>query len=540
MDHYKQKDNTEIEQYEMAIYLKLPPSCTIDSPIVRNQEEQLAQFLQEHGIAEKGRLYADTDWQAQPEWEHLIEDVRSGKISCIAVTEFSRFGRDYLERDHYLSSIFPKLGIRFLSMAEDYDSNRPEDAKKLYHPIEKEWKEDLAKKLSERIRAAKKEQAKRGEVVLSRAPYGYKRTEDRRNLVVDKAVADYVRAIFQWTMLGAGKQEIARRMNLLKIATPGQYLEYGTPKVDPSETKWTAGTIQKILQNPCYTGDIVTGRIGQSEEKGRKQYQTAQDTWLIQKDKHTPLISRDDYEALTKQEKKTALRIKSWRKKHEDEYKKYPDLFPGLVFCAQCGKRMHYVHYNHDPEHRSITGARYQCGSAHVSLACANNRVDGNRIKIAVLDKLREVSEELAQQQEQNKIRFETERAELNTVLRTCEKELHKEESLFLQLCTQIEQAETVQNMEAKHSFLCDRERLIHEIQNTKKQLEMTEQSLRSSRQNQNRYEHEVCSILQHAAAQSFDSEWVSTYIKRIDVSSGGTDIKVTFQYPKSEVRDYD
>lgn len=46
----------------------------------------------------------------RPAWNHLMDDVRTGKIQCIVVRDLSRFGRDYVETGSYLEKIFPALG----------------------------------------------------------------------------------------------------------------------------------------------------------------------------------------------------------------------------------------------------------------------------------------------------------------------------------------------------------------------------------------------------------------------------------------------
>ena len=41
----------------------------------------------------------------RPDFERLMEDVRSGKIDCIVVKDLSRFGRNYKETGNYLEQI---------------------------------------------------------------------------------------------------------------------------------------------------------------------------------------------------------------------------------------------------------------------------------------------------------------------------------------------------------------------------------------------------------------------------------------------------
>ena len=43
----------------------------------------------------------------RPGFERMMNDVREGKINCILVKDFSRFGRNYIETGNYLEKILP-------------------------------------------------------------------------------------------------------------------------------------------------------------------------------------------------------------------------------------------------------------------------------------------------------------------------------------------------------------------------------------------------------------------------------------------------
>ncbi len=60
----------------------------------------------------------------RPDFMRMIDLARKGEIGCIVVKDLSRFGRDYLEVGDYLEHIFPFLGIRFISINDQYDSDR--------------------------------------------------------------------------------------------------------------------------------------------------------------------------------------------------------------------------------------------------------------------------------------------------------------------------------------------------------------------------------------------------------------------------------
>ena len=102
-----------------------------------------------------------------------MDDARRGEIGCIIVKDFSRFGRDHLETGNYLERIFPLLGIRFISVNDQFDS---EDCMgmtggmsvALKNIINSMYSRDLSKK----VKSATRTRAARGEYVGSFAPYG--------------------------------------------------------------------------------------------------------------------------------------------------------------------------------------------------------------------------------------------------------------------------------------------------------------------------------------------------------------------------------
>lgn len=73
-----------------------------------------------------------------------------------------------------------------------------------------------------------------------------------KNLINDAYCRD-ISIKIQWTLLGVNKREIADRLNLLGVATPGQKEKRKIARVPLEETKWNGGTVRKILENPTYS-----------------------------------------------------------------------------------------------------------------------------------------------------------------------------------------------------------------------------------------------------------------------------------------------
>ena len=68
--------------------------------------------------------YSGTMFNNRAEFQRLIQDAELGRFECIIVKDFSRFGRDYLEVGNYLEFVFPAMGMRFISVNDNYDSDR--------------------------------------------------------------------------------------------------------------------------------------------------------------------------------------------------------------------------------------------------------------------------------------------------------------------------------------------------------------------------------------------------------------------------------
>ena len=96
---------------------------------------------------------------------------------------------------------------------------------------------------------------------------------------------------------------------------------------------WTTFTVAHILNNPVYTGDMVQGK---SKTIEHKQQDAPPEEYIIVRDTHEAIVSRELFEAANKI--RSAVR---------EEYKKKPvepyteNIFRGLVFCPHCGKPLH-------------------------------------------------------------------------------------------------------------------------------------------------------------------------------------------------------
>ena len=64
----------------------------------------------------------------RPGFNAMVEEIQQGNISTVIVKDMSRFGRDYLQVGFYTEVMFPKKGVRFISINNNIDSDNPADS----------------------------------------------------------------------------------------------------------------------------------------------------------------------------------------------------------------------------------------------------------------------------------------------------------------------------------------------------------------------------------------------------------------------------
>ena len=203
--------------YDAALYLRLSKddmeegSAKSESNSIVNQRELLRSFVKSQPDIQIFDIYVDDGYSGgnfdRPGFERMMNDVRAGKINCILVKDFSRFGRNYIETGNYLEKILPFMKVRFISVCDNYDSFAPgAKNQELSMNIKNLVNDAYAKDISAKERAAKRIAQKNGEYVGSTAPYGYcvEKINGIYKLIVEPEAAKIVRRIFEEYASGDG------------------------------------------------------------------------------------------------------------------------------------------------------------------------------------------------------------------------------------------------------------------------------------------------------------------------------------------------
>ena len=125
--------NTQPEILNTAVYIRTAQYIRLSvedshnkGNSIENQKMILDDFITRNGNMRLAGVYIDNGATGtsfhRPEFQHMIEDIESGKIDCVIVKDLSRLGREYNETFTYLRRIFPALGVRFIAINDNIDT----------------------------------------------------------------------------------------------------------------------------------------------------------------------------------------------------------------------------------------------------------------------------------------------------------------------------------------------------------------------------------------------------------------------------------
>ena len=325
-----------------AIYCRLSrdDGTETESNSIGNQKKMLTQKAKELGLTNT-KYYVDDGYTGtnfnRPAFQELLDDIEMGYISVVIVKDLSRLGRDYVSVGHYTDNYFPEHNVRFIAVNDMVDSDEGENE---IAPFKNVMNEMYARDISRKVRSAHRIRGNMGEP-LSQPPYGYmKSPENKKKWIIDTEAAEVVGDIYRMCLDGMGNEAIAGELQRREILIPMAYwqskgLNRGGKKTQPNPYKWCKTTIQKILAQQEYCGDVINFKTYSKNFKNKTRIDNPIENWKIFKDVHEPIIDRDTWETVQKLTSRTKRRApkKENARKH---------IFSGLIRCADCGSNMSY------------------------------------------------------------------------------------------------------------------------------------------------------------------------------------------------------
>lgn len=363
-----------LQIFPTAIYARLSVENSGKSEnvdVIANQIEICKSYITDRPYLSLVDTYIDNGHTGtvfdRPEFNRLMNDIKSGRIKCLVVRDLSRFGRDYIETGTYLERIFPQIGLRFIAIKENYDNFDTDGSNEsLMIPLQNMINALYSKDISRKVSTALKAQMEQGTFQKRNLPYGYRWNEEHTNMVIDEETASYVRLIFQRKIEGCSMPMILDELD--RLGAPNTELrkrQNGTRTGDRCSCKgWHKSTVYGILTNPHYVGDTILGRSMVAIYKGIKSHNVKdKGEWIVFPNTHEAIISREDFQKVQDIMNAASVARQTKMRKSEEIRATLTNLFDGKIFCADCGKRMYFHRKKVDKRKDGGWYAFYECST---------------------------------------------------------------------------------------------------------------------------------------------------------------------------------
>ena len=331
----------------IAKYIRLSlDDAQTDSMSLAHQRLLLDKYIADSDFSGPVREFVDNGFSGlnfeRPAVQELLELVRDGKVCCILVKDFSRFGRNTIETGYFIERVFPLYRVRFISVSDHFDSAQHDgDTGGMEVAFKFLMSEYYSHDLSRKISSAKREKARRGEAVTKNCAFGY-RLDENRKMVIDEEAADTVRIIFEMYAECKSLSAIEGRLYEENRPTPAAWKKHRRQTAEAEEYRcvWQKSVIRSILRDEQYIGIYTAGKTRTVEVGNHNRTKNAKEDWIRIPDHHPAIISQKLFDAAQEQ-----LRIKGepLRNRKMGTAERYPSAsspLKGKVVCGTCGHSM--------------------------------------------------------------------------------------------------------------------------------------------------------------------------------------------------------
>ena len=333
----------DFQNFNVGIYCRLSredDNKIGDSGSIQNQKETLTEYVNNlkwnlvNVYIDDG--FTGTDFN-RPGFQKLLSDIEIGLINCVVTKDLSRLGRNYIKTGQYLEEYFPEKGVRYIAVNDNYDSFSGDNDLGPFKNIINEW---YAKDISKKIRFTLDAMASRGEVRKTPVPlYGYQFTSTG-DKVLDPISSIVVQLIFSKFLEFKCTSQVVHYLNEQKIYSPRYYnhLKYGFWKEkyaewpDDKKCVWSHSTVNSILKNREYLGDLITKKRESISFKIHKKRKV--ENPIIIKNKYPAIIDKKTFDDVNNL---LAVGINNSIQKKEN-------FLQHIGVCGCCGKPLGFMY----------------------------------------------------------------------------------------------------------------------------------------------------------------------------------------------------
>lgn len=324
--------------YKVALYIRLSKedeqsgasSQLGESQSITNQRSLLREFTEKERLSVYDE-YIDDGWSGgnfdRPAFSRMIEDIEAKKVNMVITKDMSRLGRDYIQTGHFTERYFPEKRVRYISLLDGIDTGVDSSMNDIT-PFKAIMNDMYAKDISKKIKSVKHDKQRKGLFIGGKAPYGYKLSPDKKNMIIiDEDAAVIVRMIFEMALAGESCRHIAVALNEQNIPSPASYANLPISRKGPYSGLWSSERVTYILKNQMYIGTMVQGTTKKVNYKSKKCIKVPMEQWVVVENTHPAIIEKTNFD-------KVQLFINSRKRTRS---RTYDYLLKGIIFCKECG-----------------------------------------------------------------------------------------------------------------------------------------------------------------------------------------------------------
>lgn len=303
----------------VAAYCRVSTDHEDQANSFESQQRYFRQYIERNPDWELYEIFADegisgTNTKKRSEFKRMIACAKEGDFDLIITKEISRFARNTLDSIYYTRDL-KKHGVGVIFMNDNI--NTLDGDAELRLAIMSSIAQEESRKTSERVKWGQKRQMEQG-VVFGRSMLGYDVKGGK--MTVNEDGAKIVRLIFhKFANENKGTHVIARELREAGI-TPMRVKE------------WSNTVILRVIRNEKYCGDLVQKKTFTPDFLSHeKKYNRGEEEFVIIKDHHEPIVSRELFEKANRILDEKSL-TQEGKAKHSNRYP-----FSGKIKCGCCG-----------------------------------------------------------------------------------------------------------------------------------------------------------------------------------------------------------
>lgn len=272
-------------------------------------------------------------------FNRMIKDCEEKKINMIITKDTSRLGRDHIEFGYYVERYFPEHNIRYVAVNDGIDTFKNSSANDML-VFKSAFNDMYVKDISNKLKSALYTKKRNGLFVGCYAPYGYKKSEeDKHKLEIEDESAVIVRRIFDMFINGYSLGKICDTLTDEHIKTPSMQKNMKLGQDNVHYGVWATKTVQSILKNPTYIGNLAQCRQRKVNYKSKKRVHNGVNDWVIAEGAAPPIVDKTTFDLAQEM-------FKSNKNRGKKNGKTDKLLLRGLIYCKDCGHTIGFREHN--------------------------------------------------------------------------------------------------------------------------------------------------------------------------------------------------